>query len=223
MKNIFYKVIVFTILIALVGNISISVSAKSINNNQLTINSNATLMSKELIEKADKYVNIKNGEFVLDNSAYRDSVLSESEIQEVKLNIVNSNNLLKGNNNNSVNSEEKSIKISFSDQQMNTAFEKYGINVNDISAASAEVSGVNQVVTYWWGYYIYLDSYYTELAFYMNQAALAAAFSSLFPYLRITQALATVMIIKRLWERFWGSGCVVSWNTALGYQDSWSQ
>lgn len=223
MRNNIFKGILFTILVALVSNISVSVSAKQLTKNEIQNNISSNLMNKELIKKADKYVSIKNGEFILDNRIYNEDIFSESEIQEIELNIVNSNIILKENNNKSVNNKEKSIEINFSTEQVKSAFIKAGVEINDISTTANRASGINRVDVYWWGYYIFLDSYFTEYGKYATEIALAGALSNLFPHLRITQALATIIISKKLWNLYWGKGCVISWNSALGYQSSWSQ
>lgn len=218
------------ILIALATNISVPASANSlsIDNEHIKagkyVNPNITLMSEELIKKADKYVNIENDEYVLDNSIYIDPMLSESEIKEVKLNISNTNNLLKNNTNKSVKSAEKSIEITFSDQQMKSVFEKAGVEVNDMAVARVEANGINKLESYWWGYYIYLDSYYTGLAVTVATATLAGILAALLPPIAaIAPSVATAMIAYHLGYQYGDTGMIISWNSILGFQKAWSQ
>lgn len=229
MKLRLSKFLSSTLLIAIACNISIPASAKSfsINNEQLQIEKssplNIPLINEELILKADKYINIENDKYVLDNSIYNDSMLSANEIVAVKLNVENTNNVIKGCTNKTINNQKKSIEITFSNKEVKSAFEKVGLTVDD-TASSRSSKGVNKLESYWWGYYIYLDSYYTGLAITVSTAVLATTISALFPPIAgYSASIASAMIAYDLGYKYGGSGVVISWNSLLGFQKAWSQ
>ena len=171
-------------MIAIGANISVSAVT-----NDITDKFHNTFVSKELIEKADKYVNIKNGIYVLDNSIYKDSALSQNEIEEVELSIENSNGILKESNKEYVVNDDKSLERVITYQEIKDAFEEAGANLADMVTTYATPVGVNKTVAYWWGFYIYLDSYYTGLVLIVAEAVAAAIFALYYQKLLLSQRL----------------------------------
>ena len=228
MRKMLSKFLVSTIAVMFTANISVSAATNSFKDkheeeSQYT-DSSITLVSKELIDKADKYVNIKDGKYVLDNSVYKDLTLSTDEIREVELNIEETNKFLVESGNKVVNGQNKSFEIVFSNEEMNNAFKEAGADIENMVSPMAEAVGVNKVTSFWWGDYIYLDSYYTGLAITVSTAILAGVIGSLLPGIAgIAGAVAVAIVGYNLAFKYGDTGVVISWNTLLGFQDAWGQ
>lgn len=241
MKKKISKIIIFTLLIAMSFNFmspSASVLNKEGTSSSISSDLGKELISKDLVEKADKYVTIKDGKFILKNDIYNEVKISREEIKQIELTIKNTNaNLEKSSKNIINNNNNKSMEVSYSNEEVANNLQKAGYDLekdfnitNDtlnsrISTYASSVRGVNKVVFYWWGYYLYLNSYLTGLALTVTAGVLTAMIVAAIPEASpitigvstsiITYVITTLPIVQ--------TGCVVSVNYLLGVQDIWAQ
>lgn len=225
MRKKITQILASIMICTLFTNIGVSASTNPVSNyykGDELANPGLSSLSQELIDKADKYVNIENGEYVLDDSIYSDSMLSKHEIREVALTIESTNNFLEVNTNETLKIESKSFDIAFSDEEVKNAFEQSGIKVE--RNTRQETVGQNKVETFWWGYYIYLDSYYTGLVIVIGTTALAGTLAVLLPPIAgIAAAVAVAIYGYNLAYKYGDTGVVISWNIVTKYQTAWSQ
>ena len=227
MRNLLSKFIVGVLTIVLSSNLLInSVNAAT---NSSDMNYSLSSLSQETIKKADKYVEIKDGKFVLNNEIYNDNSISVDDINKVNNSINNTNySLEKSGKEVVVNTKNNSIEVTYSNEELLNKLENSGYNLeneisnDDISTFSA---GVNKIEYFWWGFYLYVDSYWTSLALKIAVASLAVLLAEAFPAVSpYTLAIAGAIVDHVLSNSAHAQrGCVISYNYAFGVQDVWVQ
>lgn len=227
MKNLLSKFILGALTIILSSNLVItSVKADTISSD---MNNSISLLNQDIIQKADKYVEIKDGKFVLSDEIYNDNTISLNAIHEIENSINNTNYAIESSGKEIiVDSKNKSLEATYSNEEIFNKLEKSGYNLqdqlnnDDITTFSV---GTNKVVYYWWGFYLYVDSYWTSLALKIAVASLAVLLAESFPAISpYTVAIAGAIIDHVLSNSSYAQrGCVISYNYALGVQDVWAQ
>lgn len=216
MKN---KLIVKLSLLTVAGTILTTTIAPSINAFAYENNINQEKSNFNEFEKYKEYIKVIDNKYVLDPSVENSNSL---DLEKLKRQLEFTNSIIDKYQVKDV-SLENGFSIYVSDSQISNQLRAEGIN----APLALQRAGVTKVQFYWWGFYLYLSSYWTSLAMTAGVGGIMGGIGALLGggvgagvAVGVAGAVADFVVSNS--ERA-QRGCVVSYNYAFGVQDVWNQ
>lgn len=193
---------------ALSKNVKSQQPAQTVVNQKNTIKTQSTFNQKAFIKLVQPYVQTRNNKYIINADIYENPDITTSDINMLKEMLSKANEVIVKNNLKDISVTNGAVKQQYVGQGI--AF-----------------AGETNVVFYWWGFYLYLNSMTTTIIADSTAGAAAAALGAATggvlanPYVAGVVAAIISYGINNSPEC--QDGAVISWNYALGFQDMWAQ
>lgn len=207
--------------LALVGTIGSSFVIPSTNASAMSLDNSGFEMSnlENEYSKYQDFIHIVDGKYVIDDSLLNST---DKDVEKLKTQIDFTNSIIDKYNVKDVSLEE-GFSIYVSNAEINKSLIDQGYDLPVYS----QKAGVTKVQFYWWGFYLYLDSYWTGLAMTAGVGAIAGGIGAILGggvgagvAVGVAGAVADYVLANSSYAQ---RGCVVSWNYVLGLQSIWAQ
>lgn len=207
--------------LALVGTIGSNFIIPSVNASAMSLDNSSFEMSNigNEYSRYKDFIHIVDGKYVIDDSLINST---DKGIEELKTQINFTNSIIDKYNVQEVSLEE-GFTIYVSNAEINKSLIEQGYDL----PIYLQKTGVTKVEFYWWGFYLYLDSYWTGLAMTTGVGAIAGGVASILGAgvgagvaVGVAAAVANYVLTNSSYAQ---RGCVISWNYVFLLQDIWAQ